>query len=482
MFKTTSGQEYRREMWQLFQNIITLTDSYKVCHWKVYPPHMTHLCSYFEAREGGEYKEIVFFGLQYILKKYLAGKVVTKKWIDDAEKEWTEHFNDPTVFNRKGWEHILKKHKGRLPIEIKAVPEGTVVPEGNVLFTVESTDPACAWITNYIEPLLVQVWHPSDTATISREMGKIIWEALVRSGTATPENFAFKLHGFSFRAATSVESAAIGCAGHLVIFKGTDTYPAIELIRRCYHLRMAANSINALEHSVVNAWMKKKELEAYRYALDQFPDGLFAAVSDSYDIRYAVEHIWGGVLRDRVLARNGVLVIRPDSGDMKTLIPELLEIIGKKFGFYVNEKGYKVINDKVRLIWGDGINRHNIAGIIDAILESGWSLDCVNFGCGNGLIECTRDMQRMALKACFAIVDGEPRDVFKDPVTDPTKKSKRGQLMLIQEEENGKLVFKTVQKNSVNCEGKDFLVPVFRDGELLVDQKLADIRARAAVC
>ena len=140
-------------------NICLLTDSYKVSHHRQYPPQTTRVYSYFESRSGAAYPQTVFFGLQYWLKHYLTGQVVTREKIDQAEKLFKSHFATP-VFNRAGWEHILREHKGRLPVEIKAVPEGALVPLSNVLMTVENTDPQAFWLTNYLESLLVQVWYP----------------------------------------------------------------------------------------------------------------------------------------------------------------------------------------------------------------------------------------------------------------------------------------------------------------------------------
>jgi nicotinamide phosphoribosyltransferase len=471
-----------QELYEMLNdNLIKITDSYKIGHHKQYPPHTTLISSYFEARVGGEYDEVVFFGLQYFLKRYLEGEVITQKKIDDADKFWSAHLRDNNVFNRKGWEHILNEHGGKLPIRIRAVSEGTVVPEGNAMLIIENTCPDSFWLTNYLESLLVEIWYGCTTATISREMKKIIWAALERSGTATLENLLYRLHDFGLRGSTSPESAAIGGSAHLVNFLGTDTGPALDLLIQYYNIDMPGFSINAAEHSTITSWGWGHELEAFRNILEQFPTGLVAVVSDSYDIRNAVENLWGGILKDKILARDGLLVIRPDSGDPKIIIPELLEIIDRKFGSVMNEKGYRVINDKIRLIQGDGISRHTLAGILNAIMDKGWSADCISFGSGGGLLQdCNRDTQRMAMKCSYAVVDGVGRDVFKQPVTDPTKNSKRGQLMLIETLENGKMTFKTVPMRK-ELAHEDKLLTVYENGKILIDQDLADIRERAMI-
>ena len=463
----------------MFENLLLMTDSYKVTHWRQYPPGTERVYSYLEARTGGEYRDVMFFGLQYILKRYLLGKygdgcVVDAKKIGQAEDFFKAHFGSGALFNREGWHRISQWHGGRLPVEICAVPEGTIVPEGNVMMTIENTDPHCHWLVNYLETLLVQVWYGSTTGTISREMKKIIKRALEKSGTDTDENLAFKLHDFGYRGVSSAESAAIGGAAHLVNFKGTDTLAACELLMEYYGAAMPGYSIPAAEHSTVTSWGEGNEALAYRNMLDRFPTGLVAVVSDSWDIRNAVRVIWGKKLRDKVLERDGVLVIRPDSGDPCLVLPDVLNALGGGFGFETNAKGFRVLNPKVRVIQGDGITRHSLADILDAIMASGWSADNIAFGSGGGLLQsCNRDTQRMAMKCSEVVIGGEPQDVYKRPATDATKNSKRGRLALVRRGDG----FQTVPQAEAGNE--DLLVPVFRNGKLLVDQKLDEVRERA---
>ncbi len=460
----------------LFGNLLLMTDSYKVSHYRQYPIGTERIYSYLEARTGGEFPEVVFFGLQYFLKRYLAGIVVTKENIERAEKFFEAHFGNSTLFNKEGWEHILNEHGGKLPIRIKAAPEGMVIPEGNVLMTVENTCPKCYWLVNYLETLLVQVWYGSTTATISREMKKIIKNALVRSGTPIAENLAFKLHDFGYRGVSSPESAAMGDAAHLVSFLGTDTLAGCVLAMDYYGSAMPGFSIPAAEHSTITSWGQAGETDAYRNMLEQYPKGLVAVVSDSWNIRNAVSNIWGGTLKDQVLARDGVLVIRPDSGDPKIVLPEILNLAGDRFGFTTNEKGYKVLNNKVRMIQGDGIKRTTLAEILNAVMNAGWSADNLAFGSGGGLLQdCNRDTQRFAFKCAEAVVDGKAREVYKQPATDSTKNSKRGRLVLTKDN-NGNFV--TLPESSGE---EDILQEVFKDGELLVDQTFESVRAKAAL-
>ena len=471
-------------------NICWLTDSYKVSHWKQYPKNTRRVYSYFESRSGSVYPSTTFFGLQYLLKQYLVGPVVTKHKIDEAEELFNAHFGGQ-VFNRPGWEYILNKHGGHLPLEIKAAPEGTVVGESNVLMTSENTDwqldnPAY-WLTNYLESLLVQTWYPSTVATQSRAMKKIILKYLALTGD--PSLIDYKLHDFGFRGVTCPEQAAIGGAAHLVNFKGTDTVAGLVMLRKFYNERMAGHSIPAAEHSTITSWGREHEVDACRNMLTQYPSGLVATVSDSYDIFNCCANIWGGVLKDEVLARDGVLVVRPDSGDPPVIVVKVLDILGDKFGFTVNSKGYKVLHPKVRVIQGDGIDYKMLELILEAMMLAGWSADNIAFGSGGGLLQkLNRDTQKFAFKCSSVLVGDEERDVFKQPVTDGGKKSKAGRLKLVWLHGSHGAVPVTVPQYGppVGCFGgkgeldprEDILKTVFRNGELLIDQNLADIRER----
>ncbi|MCY2965155.1 MAG: nicotinate phosphoribosyltransferase [Planctomycetota bacterium] len=454
-------------------NICCLTDSYKVSHFKQYPPGTRRVYSYFESRSGSVHSQTTFFGLQYWLKQYLAGSVVTQAKIDDADELFKLHFGGD-VFNRAGWEYILRTHGGRLPLEIKAAPEGTVVNESNVLMTVENTDDRVYWLTNYLETLLVQVWYPSTVATQSRAMKQVLLRYLARTGDESL--VGFKLHDFGFRGVTCPEQAAIGGAAHLVNFLGTDNVAALLLAKRFYGEAIAGFSIPAAEHSTITSWGRAGEVDACRNMLTQYPTGLVATVSDSYDIFHCCAEIWGGVLKEAVLARDGVLVVRPDSGDPPTVVVKVLDILGEKFGFTTNAKGYRVLHPKVRVIQGDGVDFPMLERILNAVALAGWSADNIAFGSGGGLLQkLNRDTQRFAFKCSSVTVDNEERDVFKQPVTDQGKKSKAGRLKLVWDDSPAGSRLATVP---VSDPRSDTLQVVFRDGELLVDQGFSEIRQR----
>jgi nicotinamide phosphoribosyltransferase len=455
-------------------NFILLTDSYKTTHWKQYPPGTTRVYSYFEAR-GGRFKESVPFGMQALLQQYFAGPVVTHDDIAAAYPLLGLHFGQD-YFNIDGWRHIVRDHGGRLPLHIKAVPEGTPVPVRNVLFTVENTCDQCYWLTNYAETLLVQQWYPMAVCSLSREVKKRILKALDKTGD--PSLIDFKLHDFGFRGASSRETAEIGGAAHLVNFKGTDTLVALPFIAKHYGEPCAGFSIPAAEHSTITSWGEINEVDAFANILEQFPDSYVAVVSDSYDIYNAVRAHWGKTLRGQVMTRNGTLVVRPDSGDPTAVVPEVLDALGKAFGYETNAKGYRVLDKHVRVIQGDGCTIDSIPEILRQMTLARWSADNVAFGMGGGLLQqVNRDNPfSCAMKQSWIRQNRLERDVWKQPKTDSGKDSKRGRLMLV----NADNVLTTVREGTVWAD-VDHLRTVFLNGNVVGHETFAAIRARAAL-
>ena len=454
------------------RNLLLQTDSYKLTHWRQYPPGLEHVYSYIESR-GGMFPQTVFFGLQYYLKEYLQGPVFTPDDIREAAGFARAHLSGD-YFNRAGWKELYAAHRGRLPVEIKAVPEGTVLPVSNVLLTIENTDPRFPWLTNYLETLILKVWYPITVATLSREIKRVMLAALERSGD--PSLLPFKLHDFGYRGVSSEETAAIGGAAHLVNFQGTDTIAGIRFLQEYYGAPMAAFSIPAAEHSTMTAWGKEREEEAYAHLLEQFPTGWVSVVSDSYDVFRACAEIWGAKLRRQVLAREGTVVVRPDSGDPKRVLLQVFEILGERFGCEVNAKGYRVLHPKVRVIQGDGVNFWTIQDILTAITCAGWSADNLAFGMGGALLQqVNRDTQRFAFKCSCVTIRGQDHEVYKDPVTDQGKWSKRGRLALLRDGED----YETLATTRNRPHADDLLKTVFRDGQILIEYTLDQIRERA---
>jgi nicotinamide phosphoribosyltransferase len=408
----------------LLQNFIIDTDSYKTSHFLQYPPGTEHVSSYIEPRAGDGWQDVVFFGLQMFVEKYLM-RPISSRDIIEAHDFWRDH---GVPFNLEGWKYIYQVHGGYLPLQITALPEGMVVPRGTPLVQVMNTDPNVPWLTSYYETALLRaVWYPTTVATRSREIKKNIAAELEWTSDDPAGQLPFKLHDFGGRGCTSFEQAGLGGAAHLVNFMGTDTAPGAAYARKFYGEHMAGYSIPAAEHSTITSWGKSRELDAYANMLEQFPTGLVAVVSDSYDLYNAVDKLWGVELRDKVLKRDGVTVIRPDSGDPMQMVSFTLNSLGRTFGYTTNSKGYKVLNNKIRIIQGDGVNDAAIPAILRGLREQGWSADNIAFGMGAGLLQnCTRDTLRFAMKASAIRVDGDWHEVFKDPITDPGKASKRG--------------------------------------------------------
>lgn len=454
-------------------SILLNADSYKASHFLQYPAGTTNVSSYIESR-GGAFEATVFFGLQMFIKQYLL-KPFTQADIDEAA-EIAELHGVP--FNCAGWQYILDECEGYLPIEIQALPEGTVVPTRNALVQVVNTDPNCAWLTSYVETALLRaVWYPTTVATLSYACKQVIRRYLEDTADNC-DGLAFKLHDFGARGATSEEAAAIGGLAHLVNFMGSDTLSGVVAGRRFYNEKMAAFSIPAAEHSTITSWGRDGEAAAYANMLDRFagPGKLVAVVSDSYDLFNAIDNLWGGELKEKVEQSGGTLVVRPDSGEPVEIVSAAVERLMAKFGYRVNARGYKVLPDCVRVIQGDGISLASIEAILAEMKRRGLSADNVAFGMGGELLQkINRDTQKFAMKASSARVNGEWRDVFKDPATDPGKRSKRGRLAVVR---NAAGVPETVREDELGGR-ENLLRVVFRNGDLLVDDNLAAIRARA---
>ncbi|CAK0822086.1 unnamed protein product [Prorocentrum cordatum] len=456
-----------------FNNIVLLTDSYKVTHHLQHPPGTEKIYSYFECR-GGQFPEVCFFGLQYYLKKYMVGPVVTPEAVNDAEEYFKIHFAHPVwgydskLFNREAWEYILKQHGKHLPVVIKAVPEGTVLPYKNVPFTLENTDTKCFWLANYLETLLVQVWYAMTVCTQSRDMKKIIMAA----GTCSK-----CMHDFGFRGVSSVESVATGGGAHLVNFLGTDTMAALVMLRKFNGEPCGGFSIPASEHSTMTSWGREGEVSAMRNMLEMSPTGLVECVSDSYDIFKACTDYWGTELKTTIEKRDGVLVVRPDSGKFPGIVLQVLEKLKTKFGSTTTSTGHRVMPDCIRVVQGDGADIKSLEVVLQAMKDKKWAADNLAFGSGGALLQKMHgDTQKCAFKCSYALIKGQDVDVVKDPITEPGKKFKNGKLTL--ELNGGQWTTVTEGKGNPSL---DKLVEVFRDGNLLVDDTFAAIRERAKV-
>jgi len=454
----------------------------------MYPTNTEFVYSYFEARPGSEFDKTTFFGLQYLIKNWLEGEVVTTEGIDKAEKLANRHFGNDKIFNRARWDYIVEKHNGRLPVEICAVPEGSVIPINNVMMTVVNTDPECYWLTNHLETLLCQVWYPSTVATKSRAT-KEMFEKYLEQTSDNKDGIDFMLHDFGMRGVSSMESAGIGGAGHLLNFLGTDTVIAMEYIEEYYGGIETGFSVPATEHSVMTARGEAGEVEVIEQLLQNHPTGILSVVSDSYDIYRCVDEYYGVKFKEQILARDGKFVVRPDSGDpvevvcgnlkdYSTTLQEegLLRILWRRFSGTLNSKGYKVLNPKIGLIWGDGIDIDGIEAVLKGARAIGFDISNLVFGQGGGLLQkLNRDTQRFAFKSSAQKVKGEEwKDIFKDPL-DSSKKSKRGKLALMKSKD-GEYMTTRLTTNNIK---HDVMHCVFKDGTLMVDYDFDEVKGNS---
>lgn len=463
-------------------SLITLADSYKFSHHDQYPPGTNNVSSYIEDR-GGPFPTTRFFGLQGMLKAWFQTPVTMQR-VKEEGPLIKEHCGS---FNEDGWKRIVDKHGGYPPIEIEAVPEGLDVPTGNVLFQVRATDPELPWTTSYFESLEMQLWYPKSVCTLSAHIKSILMEMLEESCDNPQDAILWLLHDFGFRGASSPESAAVGGLAHLVNFRGTDTFPAIMAGRAWYHEPMAGRSIPAGEHSTVTAWGRYGEPNYLRNLIRTHggPGKVVAWPVDSYDMEYAIETVMGDECREEIINSGTKVVARPDSGDPRIIVPRALQILDRCFGGYWNHKGYRVLNPCVGAIQGDGMKVPSIRETGAAILAAKFSAENVPYGMGGGLLHSgvSRDMQQTAMKGSAVEIEEIWHDMYKEPKTDPRKNSKRGRLALTY---NGnewsdhkiKTGFETVRLEHL-AGRENVLRPVYRNGELLIDESLQTIRERA---
>jgi len=464
------------------ENLILLADAYKYAHHKFYYPGTTQIYSYLESR-GGVFDETIFFGLQYFLKQYLQGAAFTQQDIDEADSFLKQVFGRDDVFNKSKFQYILDKYDGHLPVKIKAVAEGTSVPIGNVLLTIENTDPECYWLTNFLETLLMQVWYPCTVATLSNQIKKVVTQYYAETATKGAEaGIDFVLNDFGFRGVSSVESAKVGGAAHLLSFKGSDNLAGSGMAINYYDAKKVYGlSVPATEHSICTLLGREGELEIFKHVIRTFPTGTIACVSDSFNIFRACEEYWGTELRDEILNRKGTLVIRPDSGDPIMTLLKIFEILFDKFGFTTNSKGYKVLPPQVRVIQGDGVNYNEIKNIYKTLKENGISAENLILGMGGALLQkVDRDTQKFALKCSSAVINGKEVAVEKSRtemdadgnIMPSFKKSKGGRLKLVKI--NG--IFRTVNKQE-HLELTDELHTVFENGELINPINFEQVKA-----
>lgn len=486
-----------------------LCDFYKISHRDQYPAGTETVYSTWIPRESRipGIDKVVCFGIQGFVKTFLVEYFDThffSRPLIDVLREYKRFITATLGDENPATQHIQDLHAlGYLPLEVKAVPEGTRVPLRVPMATVENTDPRFFWLTNYIETIWsAEVWHGSTSATIAAEYRKIL-DAYALETTGSTEGVQFQAHDFSMRGMTSLESAAKSGAGHLLSFVGTDTIPAIAYLERYYganvETELVGTSIPATEHSVMCAY-GQDELASYRRLITEvYPSGFVSIVSDTWDLWKVLTEVVPA-LKEDILARDGRVVIRPDSGDPADIIcgtagthaatspfdsPEgkgVIELLWDTFGGAVNEQGYKVLNPHIGAIYGDSITLVRAQAICERLKAKGFASTNVVFGVGSYTYQMvTRDTFGFAMKSTWCQLDGESVAIFKDPATDKNsvKKSLKGRVVIVQ---HGVGEMRAIDGLDRDTEKQydSLLRTVFFNGQVRNEQNLEEIRARLA--
>lgn len=477
-------------------NPMLLADFYKLSHRTMYPKGTETIYSTWTPRASrmGDINEVVWFGGQAFFKTFLIdffNKEFFSKPIEGILIDYKRILKN-TLGVDADVQHIKDLHSlGYLPLSIKALPEGSVVPLRTPVMTIENTDKRFFWLTNYVESLAsCELWQPSTSATIAREYRKILDKAAMAT-VGDIEFVQFQGHDFSMRGMSSLASAVGSGMGHLLSFVGTDTIPAIEGAERLYNADvtkgLVGTSIPATEHSVQCAYGDDMKYLDNMLSVVH-PSGFVSIVSDGYDFWDVVGNVIPA-LKNKIMARDGRVVIRPDSGDPVLIVcgdpngkTELerkgaVEALWDIFGGTVSKKGYKVLDSHIGLIYGDAITLGRCQEICDRLEDKGFaSINCV-YGIGSYTYQFnTRDTFGFALKSTLAVINGDEKLIFKDPKTDNgIKKSQKGAVAVLKDGNSFKYVDGLFLKDVVSG---NQLVEVYRNGKLLVDETFDNIRAR----
>jgi nicotinamide phosphoribosyltransferase len=481
-------------------NPMCLIDGYKADHRRQYPDGTEYVYSNFTPRQSriDGVTEVVFFGLQYFVKEYLIerwNKGFFERPKDEVVREYQRRMDNYLGKDAVPCDHIGELHDlGYLPIKIKALKEGTLTPIGVPVFTIVNTLPKFFWLTNYFETLMSNIiWKPITSATTAFQYRKRFDEYAEKTGY--DKGFIqWQGHDFSFRGMSGNEDSLLSGAGHLLSFTGTDTIPAIDFLEKYYNansdLELIGGSVPATEHSVMCMGEEESEINTFkRLIIELYPNGIVSIVSDTWDFwKVMTEYLPS--LKSEILARDGRLVIRPDSGDPVKIIcgdyetPESLlteyqrkgayELLWDIFGGEINDKGFKVLNSKVGLIYGDSITLTRQKKILELLEAKGFCASNLVLGIGSFTYEyVTRDTFGFAMKATWGQVNGIEKDIFKNPKTDSGfKKSAKGLLCVVSEK--GKL--KLLDQVSKDCENTGLLETVFIDGKLIKETSLSEVR------
>lgn len=418
----------------------------------------------------------MFFGLQMYLKAYL-GEPVRAADIAEAEEVAGAH-GQP--FFKAGWQHILTKHGGYLPLRIEALPEGIALRRGVPMVQVVNTDPELPWLTSHVETALLRaIWYPSTVATTAWRMRLALQPFLDRSADDPERLMPSRISDFGARSTSSLEQAAIGGVAHLVHFDSSDSLPAVMHARRYYQHAMPASSIPSAEHASITSWGQAGEIDAYRNMIGVFAErGPYSVVSDSYDLHTAVTEIWGKTLQEEVRKGGGVLVIRPDSGDPIDTPVQVVAQLAYAFGTRLNTKGFKVIDANVRVLQSDGVSLQDIQMILGRLESMGFSAENISFGMGSGLLQkVNRGTVSFTMRATAAMGEnGQWRELGRRRAHAQVNSTGAGRVAAIADG------IDVVSVPHSELDGRENIFqPVWENGELLVDWTFDEVRERATI-
>jgi nicotinamide phosphoribosyltransferase len=468
---------------------LTNTDSYKGYHSlmlkEIFGENEIINSQYYVcARKGSKYDEHVLFGLQRLLM-IIENTIITEEHVEYTASLFAAGLGG---FDKEIWLYVARELNGKIPVRIRALPEGSIVPPGVPMFVIESEDPKFARAVGYLETFLSHLWYTVTVATHSREMKKIL-EKYLKMTSMSLDRLLFMLHDFGCRGVPTIETAGLGGAAHLVNFRGSDTMPATDILFDYYGITsMSQFSVNATEHSVMTSKGREGEIEVLESLLEDHSTQLLSIVIDSYDQYNATEQLTTSLLR-LVKARPAGcgIVLRPDSGEPVDVITTLFAIIGEnlKDEITTNEKGYKVFPPYIGIIYGDGLDNDKIVRILERCVELGWDTGNLVFGMGGGLLQkVNRDTVRFAWKCCFyQTADGKCIDVYKDPVdgkgTNDSKASLAGRQKVIIDD--GGVLRAVREDDPTYADYEDQLKTVYANGQVVKKYTFDEIRANAAI-
>lgn len=473
------------------ENPLLHTDGYKLAHMEQYPPNTEYIYSYMITRRSKKYSQVCFFGLQYYLLNYLSGRV-TRKMVNEFIETREALLGPTSDIVREQMEKLIQLQY--LPLRIKAVPEGSTVDVGNALVTVTNTEPGYFWLVGLVESLLLKVWYTSTVATFSQKLWKLC-EDYGRTSCDNCDYLPYQVHDFGYRGVSSEESDTLGGAAHLLHFRGSDTVPAISFAKKWYGAACDAiigSTVPGTEHSVMCSYGREQELEAYQRILEAYPTGNVSIVSDTYDY-WKVLTEFLPALKDQIMARkDGKVIIRPDSGNPEHILlgdpneedkesPKYLgtlRILDQIFGSTLNSHGLKILHPSIGVIYGDGMYYERIERVLGGCRDIGFEPSSVSFGCGGILLQNhQRDDLGFAFKATSVTIDGKRKAIFKDPVTDHSKKSHHGLMRVEHDKDFGK--WTTFDDQSEEQEEQGELRTVFENGRVFRYDTFEEIGKRA---